>query len=260
MFLPDNTPIICNLPKDIEYADIFFLHDIHFGSELFDEQKWKLLKKKIQDNEFSYVCWVGDIMENAIPNSKSDMFTQKYSPAQQKEWAAQELFDLRDKTLAVVAGNHCYNRTTKVSGLYPLYDACMIAGVDNRYRNTIAFIDIGVGTSAKNAKKQIHYFGQIQHSAKDLKNYHSSDYTDGIDFFASGHDHEPKDKPRAKMVFDVHNKTVYKRNIEAINCGSFCNFGGYGARAAYRPQSDKMYSLRIYSGTKRMETIGFYLS
>lgn len=47
MFLPDNVPIICNLPRDIEYADIFFLHDIHFGSELFDEQKWKAVKKKI---------------------------------------------------------------------------------------------------------------------------------------------------------------------------------------------------------------------
>ena len=259
MFLPDNIPIICNLPKDAEYADIFFLHDIHFGSELFNEQKWKSLKKKIQDNELAYVCWIGDVMENAIPNSKSDIFTQKYSPAQQKEWATQELFELKNKTLSVVAGNHENNRTTKTCGLYPLYDVCILAGIDKKYRDTIAYLDIGIGTRKDQKTKQVHYFGQTQHVARENKNYGTSDFTDGIDFFAFGHDHEPKDRPRAKNVFDHHNKVIYKRNIENINCGSFCVYGGYGSKNAYRPQSDKMYKLRIFGGEKKMETTGFYL-
>ena len=259
MFLSDEIPIICKLPKDIEYADIYFLHDVHFGSGLFDERKWKSLKSKIQNDDFSYVCWIGDLMENAIPNSKSDIFSQTNSPSEQKEWATQELFDLRKKTLAVVAGNHCDNRTTKMCGLYPLYDACMLAGVDEKYRDTIAYIDIGIGTKRGAQSKQVHYFGQIQHKAKDLQNYGTSDYTDGIDFFAFGHDHSPKDRPRAKMVFDQHNKVIYKRNIENLNSGSFCKFGGYGAKGAYRPQSDKMYKLRIFSGEKKMESTGFYV-
>lgn len=158
-----------------------------------------------------------------------------------------------------MAGNHEKNRTTKVSGLYPLYDCCLFAGIGDKYRETIGFIDVGVGLKYGSKPKQVHYFGQIQHKAKDLKNYHSSDYTDGIDFFASGHDHEAKDKPRAKLVFDKHNKVIYKRNIECINCGSFCQYGGYGSENAYRPQSDKMYKLRIFGGEKKMETTGFYL-
>ncbi len=259
MFLPDNVPIICDLPRGIPYADIFFLHDIHFGSELFNEQKWKALKKKIQDNEYGYVCWVGDLIENAIPNSKSDMFTQKYSPAQQKEWATQEVFDLRKKTLSVVAGNHENNRTTKKCGLYPLYDICMLTGVDDKYRDTIAYLDIGIGTRKDAKKKQVHYFGQTQHVSRETKNCGFSDYTDGIDFYVFGHDHCPTDRPRAKMVFDHHNKIIYKRNVENINCGSFCTYGGYGAKGAYRPQSDKMYKLRIFSDEKKMETTGFYV-
>lgn len=258
MFLPDNIPILCNLPKDIGFADIFFLHDIHFGSELFNEQKWKSLKKKIQENDVAYVCWIGDVMENAIPNSKSDVFTQKHSPAEQKEWATQEIFDLRNKTLAVVAGNHESNRTTKTCGLYPLYDICMLAGVDNKYRDAIAYLDIGVG-KVQGKNKQVHYFGQIQHVSRETKNYGYSDYTDGIDFFAFGHDHCPNDRPRAKIVFDQHNKVIYKRNIENINCGSFCEFGGYGAKSAYRPQSDKIYQLRLFAKEKKMETVGFYV-
>lgn len=259
MFLPDTVPILCHLSKEIDYADVYFLHDIHFGSELFDEKKWKSLKAKIQNDDRAYVCWIGDLMENAIPNSKSDTFSQRFSPAEQKEWAIQELFDLRKKTLAVVPGNHEHNRTTKMCGLYPLYDACMIAGIDDKYRDTIAFIDIGVGKRKDCKNKQVHYFGQIQHVAKDLKNYSSADYTDGIDFFAFGHDHEPKDRPRAKLVFDHHNKIIYKRNVECLNSGSFCKYGGYGSKGAYRPQSDKMYKLRIFGGEKTMESTGFYL-
>jgi predicted phosphodiesterase len=247
------------LPRDIPYADIFFLHDVHFGSELFNEQKWKAFKKKIQDNEYAYVCWVGDLIENAIPNSKSNMFTQKYSPAQQKEWATQEVFDLRKKTISAVPGNHEHNRTTKNCGMYPLYDICMFAGVDDKYRDTIAYLDIGIGTRKDAKKKQVHYFGQTQHVSRETKNSSFSDYTDGIDFFAFGHDHEPKDKPSAKMVFDHHNKVIYKRNIENINCGSFCVYGGYGSKNAYKPQSDKMYKLRIFSDEKKMESTGFYL-
>jgi hypothetical protein len=134
----------------------------------------------------------------------------------------------------------------------------MLAGVDDKYRDTIAYLDIGIGIR-RDKKRQIHYFGQIQHVSRETKNYGYSDYTDGIDFFAFGHDHCPIDRPRAKMIFDQHNKVVYKRNIENINCGSFCSFGGYGTKGAYRPQSDKMYKLRIFGGEKKMETTGFYV-
>lgn len=259
MFLSDNIPILINLPVSVEYADIYFIHDIHFGSELFDERKWKKLKNIILNDDNAYVCIIGDVLENAIPNSKSDVFTQTHSPSEQKEWAIQEFKDFGAKILAVVPGNHEHNRTTKVSGMYPLYDVCLLAGMGEKYRDTIAYLDVAVGKYRGKTTRQTHYFGQIQHHAKDLKTIHSSDYTDGIDFFANGHDHKPKDEPKAKNVFDPHNKFIYKRNIECINCGSFCSFGGYGAKGAYRPQSDKIYKLRLFGNDKRMETTGFYV-
>lgn len=259
MFLRDNVPILITLPIEQEYAIIYFVHDLHFGSELFNEKKWEALKSIILNDENARVCFIGDLMENAIPNSKSDVMTQTHSPAEQKEWVTEQFVCFGDKTIAVVPGNHEHNRSTKMCGLYPLYDCCLLAGIGEKYRDTIAYVDIAVGKYHGKTNKQMHYFGQIQHNAKDLRYYHSSDYTDGIDFFANGHDHEPKDKPRAKMVFDPHNKMIYKRNIECINCGSFCDYGGYGAKGAYRPQSDKMYRLKIFGNEKQMETTGFYV-
>ena len=260
MFLSDNIPILIKLPNTKEYVDIYFVHDMHFGSELFNSKKWNKLKNIILNDDNAYVCFVGDMLENAIPSSKHcDVFSQTHTPAEQKEWVTQQFKDLAHKTIAVVPGNHEHNRTTKMSGMYPLYDCCLLAGIGEKYRDTIAFIDVALGKNGGRVNKLTHYFGQIQHVAKDLENYHSSDYTDGIDFFACGHDHKPKDRPRKKLVFDPHNKVVYERNVECINCGSFCKFGGYGAKGAMRPQSDKLYKLRLFGKAKTMETYGFYL-
>lgn len=259
MFLSDNVPIIHDCPHVWTHTNAYFLHDLHFGSELFDSKRWGKLKNQIINDAHAIVFWVGDLIENAIPNSKSDVFTQTHSPAEQKEWATQQLTDLKDKTAAVVPGNHCSNRTTKVCGLYPLYDCCLIAGMGEKYRDTFAIIDVGIGRIKPSSNKQFHYVGQIQHKAKDIKACCSADFTDGIDFFAYGHDHNPKDNPRAKLIYDKHRKTISKRNVEVINCGSMCGYGGYGAREAYRPQSDKLYSLTL-SGTERnIESRGFYV-
>ena len=44
MFQKDDVPVLINLPKSLDFADIYFIHDVHFGSPLFDNKKWELLK------------------------------------------------------------------------------------------------------------------------------------------------------------------------------------------------------------------------
>lgn len=80
---------------------------------------------------------------------------------------------------------------TKTCGLYPLYDCCLIAGIGEKYRDTIAFLNIAIGEIKPSSAKQIHYFGQLQHQAKDIKSVHSADYTDGIVF-------RKRSRPRSK--------------------------------------------------------------
>lgn len=260
LFLPDNVPICVNLPKDIQNANIYFISDLHYGDNGFNEDKWKLLIQKIDSEKNSYICWLGDLMQNAIPNSKSSVFEQNKTPTEQKEYITELFTKYKDKTLAVVSGNHCNNRSTKVAGLYPLYDCCLLAGIGDKYRDTIAFLDIGIGRHYKNPKTmQVHYYGQIQHNAKDLKTYCSADYTDGIDFLAYGHNHHPKDDPRAKYIFDKQRKSIYKQSIEVINTGSFCGEFNYATKNGARPQSDKLYVLTLFSGKKQMQTTGFYV-
>lgn len=255
--ISDYKPIIFNTPKENDYIKLYFLHDIHYGAELHDGKKWAAVKRRILDDPCAYCVFVGDAMENATPNSKSDVFYQTIAPHEQKMWFRDQLIDLKPRTIAVVDGNHERNRSTKTCGIFPLYDACVMAGIEDAYRPHFALVDIGVGTRAKEKKQQTRYFGYVVHRATNQVKFHSADMIDGIDFFAYGHDHNPADRPRGKLVYDSIRKELRQKDVEVINCGAYMAYGGYGADAGHRVTAQKMYTLTMYGKEKAIESQGF---
>jgi predicted phosphodiesterase len=258
----DMTPVLFNCPRDFRSVEIYPIHDLHYGNEQFDLAKWKRLKEEILSQPNRYCVLVGDLMEMAVPNSKSDVFSQTVPPDVQKEWISYEMEQLKERIIAVVGGNHEHNRATKLCGLYPLYDACCWARIQDRYRENFAVIDIGVGARSGVQQRQYHYVGFATHKAKELKNWSTVDTLEGFDFMLYGHDHDPKEHARAHLVYDTKNKNVLTKTVETVNCGSFLTYGGYAARAAYRPPADKLYKLVLCPKNdtdKQMKTIGFYL-
>lgn len=257
---PETTPIIFNCPKEHDTVELFPVHDLHYGNECFNLSKWNRLHDLILAEPNRYVVWVGDLMENAIPGSKSNPLMQQYSPQEQKEYITALFKELKKRTIAILDGNHELNRSTKMCGLYPLYDCAAIAGIETAYRSAYAVMDIGVGTDAHYMKgRQTHYVGFATHRAKSLKSFASADALEGFDFFLTGHDHEPTDHSRGKLVYDSRKHAVSFKSVDVVNCGSFLSYGGYGAQAGYRPKSDKLYKLVLHGGEKRIETVGFYL-
>ena len=256
-------PVVFDTNPEFDSVEIYFAHDIHLGSRQCDIQKWDKFKREILAEPNRFVVMVGDYCENVLVGSKGDIYEQTVPPASQKEWLSDQVYALRDKIIALVPGNHENNRITKTCGLYPVYDCAMMAGIGDRYRHEFALVDIGVGNNQRpNAKKtkQLRYFGFITHRLKDIKACNGSDFVDGIDFAAYGHDHEPKDHPRAKLVYDPQNKMVTQKTIEVIDSGSFLNYGGYAVSSGYRPLSAKIYKLVLTSGReKRMFTVGFHI-
>lgn len=255
----DYKPIIFDIDPDMEDVELHIVHDIHYGNAQHHAKQWNAFKDRVVRQRNAYVVFIGDMMENVIPSSKGDIFGQTASPQEQKEWLTDQLLDLKDKTICVLDGNHERNRSTKAAGLYPLYDCCVIAGIKERYRPHFAFVDIGVGRSAKNPNRQIRYIGYLVHKAKDMKNFSTADTVDGIDFMAYGHDHDPKDHTRAKLVYNSNSRTVSLKNVETINSGAFLVYGEYSVDNGYRPLSEKKYKLILHGGAKRIESVGYYL-
>ena len=82
----ETKPIIFNCPKEYETVELFPVHDFHYGNECFNLSKWTRLHDLILSEPNRFIVWVGDLMENEIPNSKSSTLTQRYSPQEQKEY------------------------------------------------------------------------------------------------------------------------------------------------------------------------------
>jgi hypothetical protein len=131
--------------------------------------------------------------------------------------------------------------------------------VEDKYRSTHAVVDIGFGHNKLHPARVV---GFVCHKAKDLKNFASVDALEGFDFMFSGHDHEPRDHARGHLCYDRQRREIKVKSVEYLNSGSFLTYGGYGARAGYRPKSDKMYKLVVRdcgNRQKRIETVGFYI-
>ena len=260
--LPDNKPILFNAPIEFDEIEIYAIHDLHYGNRQFNLDKWKKLKAEILSAPNRYCVMVGDMMEMAIPGSKSDCFYQTVPPEMQKEWISYEMGELKDRIIAVVSGNHEHNRATKICGLYPLYDACCWARIQDRYRENFAVIDVGVGKRTGVKTRQYHYVGFLTHKARDMKGWSTVDVLEGFDFMVYGHDHDPKEHARGHLIYDPYNKQLRTKSIETVNAGSFLEYGDYAARAAYRPPSDKLYKIILCprgNAEKRIRTVGFYL-
>ena len=255
----DYEPILLNTPKEFSQIEVYSIHDLHKGNRLFNDRKWEAVKAEILDAPNRYLVFVGDAMENAVPGSKSDIFEQICSPQEQKEWFAEQLTELRDRVLCVVDGNHERNRSTKLCGLYPLYDCALIAGIGDRYRPHFAFVDVGVGARKRDPSQQTHYVIYAVHKAKDTKQYSSVDFVDGVDAMLFGHNHSPADLPRGRLVYDTTLKQIRQKDVEVLNCGGYLTWGGYSADNAYRPNSDKLYKLVLRGDEKKLCTVGFYV-
>lgn len=251
-------PILINLPEDMTSVEIFLAADIHVGSAEFDEKRWEQFEEMLKQPN-SYVIFAGDQMEYATRSSKSDVYTQKLSPSQQKRWWIDHLRNYKDKVLCIVDGNHEFNRASKDADDFPLYDIALALGIEDRYRSEAAFVDIGVGDGGHGKGKQVRYVFRVCHQAKNNVNYGTADGFEGIDAFVSGHTHKPQDLPRPKLVYDTKNKSVAQKDVENIVCGHFLRYGGYGERAGYRPTSTKLYSVILSGKKKAIETRGFHI-
>ena len=62
---PETKPILFKTPGKFNSIEIYSIHDLHYGNECFDLQRWNALKKEILEQPNRYVIWVGDLFENA---------------------------------------------------------------------------------------------------------------------------------------------------------------------------------------------------
>lgn len=240
--------IVHKLDRSLEEIRIYPLGDVHVGSREFSLELWNKWKKMVMDDENGFVVLVGDLMDNALRNSKTNIFEATMMPHEQKEWLVTELKPMKDKIIGAVAGNHEY-RSMLESGSCPMYDILCKLDLEDLYRPNMAFMKINLGE--KNKERQFSYTFVLAHGASRGKVDKFGYAIDGMDVMITGHTHSAESPFPAKIVMDAHNEQVRLVGFTRIVVPSFAKMGGYALKGMYMPQDSGKIPVVILSGKEK---------
>jgi len=125
---------------------LYPLGDFHLGSAQCNEDFIRATVAEIKDNPEARWVGVGDMMENAVIGSKSDVYTQTLPPKEQMEHIVDILTPIKDKGLFLIAGNH-EQRTMRMVGLIPEQFIALQLGLPYKGFSCLAVFNL---TKAKN--------------------------------------------------------------------------------------------------------------
>ena len=240
--------IVHKLPKDMTHANIYPLGDLHIGSGEFNHKQWKRWLDMVAEDENGYFVINGDLMNNGVKNSKTNVYGELLRPREQKEWLKQALYPIKDKFLGGTSGNHELRSVNEVDDC-PLYDVLAKLDLEDLYRENMAFIKVNVGSRTKD--RQVSYNLVLTHGQSRSKTENFAYAIDGLDVFITGHDHQPKSRFPSKIVIDPHNEVVRVVGYTHITVPSFQNYGGYALRGLYLPQDNSKFPIIRLNGMEK---------
>jgi len=246
--------IVKTYPRETEYITLYPIADVHWGAEECMEKEFQAYLKKIAADPSAAVLLAGDLLNNGIKSSKTDVYRERYPPDVQKEMMIDLLWPIRDKIVAGVSGNHEY-RTVKESCQDVMKDIFVALQIRDRYEPDAAFVKISLGQ--KGNKKPVTYMIFMTHGSgggasgtyvEKQNRYHL--HIEGVDIAILGHSHDPDKKPSARLVLDSHNNKVFRRETCIFVCTSWLSYNGYPVRNQYPPKAFRPDTIRLDGRTK----------
>ena len=227
--LDDFTPIIRELPG--RTAKLYAIADVHLGSPQCELDEFIQFLAKIRREPDSYICIVGDLLNNAVRSSVSDVYAETMSPSVAVEYAAQLLAPIADKVIACVGGNH-ERRSRKEVDLDPLYEVMCLIRKPELYRPNMAFVRLNL-TNGKSRQK---YAIMMTHGKSLAKRNKFVSIVEGIDAAIVAHTHQPDVLMPSRIRFTTQNN-VEIHDVVSMTACSWLKPGGYSLSGMYPPQA-----------------------
>lgn len=233
--LDDFTPIIHTLPG--RTAKLWAVADVHIGAKEADLQGFESFLKRVEKDADSYVVIVGDLLNNAVRSSVSDVYAETMSPSQALDYAVKILQPIADRILGVVGGNH-ERRSRKEVDLDPLFAVCSMlrrsdgSTLQDVYRPNMAFLRINL----VNGSTRDHYAIMLTHGKTLNKRKQFVNVIEGIDAAITAHTHQPDVLMPSRIRFTSGNRVVFHEVVSLCAC-SWLESGGYSLSGLYLPQA-----------------------
>ena len=241
---------------DFDCIEILPLADLHLGDIHSNGQKILEWLKYIEETPNCYTILNGDICDNATRQSIGDVYASTLRPMEQLEQAVKLFGPIKDKILAVTAGNH-EARTYRTDGIDMTQVICNQLGLDC-YAPESALIFVQFGRqSAHRMYQPMLYTIYCVHGAgggrkEGSKANRLADLANIIDadIFLHSHTHLPLVMRNSYYRVDTRKCTAHKVDRLFLNTSSSLDYGGYGEAQAYKPNSLETPMI-ILDGRKR---------
>jgi hypothetical protein len=128
-----------NIPA--KRVNLYPLGDWHWGSRQCEIPFIKRVVNRVRDDPDARWFGMGDLIENAIIGSKSDVYLQRIPPKEQVEAVCDILTPIKDKALFAISGNH-EQRTMRLVGLSPDEIICSKLWIPYARHSCLAVIDL----------------------------------------------------------------------------------------------------------------------
>lgn len=213
------------------------------------------------EEENRFVIVNGDIINNAIKHSVSDIYSEKLSPTEALEKTIEVLEPIKDRILVIINGNH-EERTYRQSGISIMKIVAQRLGLEDIYADPAykLFLSFGNNQGRKNRKTTYTVYGKhggggARTVGGKLNYVDRMAHTTDADIFIHSHTHLPGAFRKTFFLSDYRNKKSTKKQRLFVNSSAFLLFGDYGEKKNYPPASTVYPYITLEGEERKMRAV-----
>lgn len=249
------------LSKDFKTVEVYTISDLHIGDARTDIASFKELLKYIMAEPNRFILLAGDLINNAIKSSVSNVYEEIMTPSAQKKWIVEQLEPVRERILGIVGGNHEY-RSTKEVDIDITESIADKIGKPSVYREDETLIKITFGKKGGRENKQQCYTIYLTHGAgggkrpgSSLNNIELLGLSIDADVYIMGHTHK---RMAYKSTFrrpDLRNNAIAETERLFVVSAAWQSYGGYAARKMLPPGARGSVPIILQANKKKAEAV-----
>ena len=256
--LNDFEMIIHKFPERHDIT-IIPIADVHLGARECMEQEFYEFINSIKETPDTYVVLCGDLLNNAVKSSVSNIYDEVYRPSEAKKIMAKVLAPIADRILCSVTGNH-ERRSSREVDDDPNYDIMCKMDLEHLHRENMAFMKLQFGELNGDGAKNPTYTIVVSHGASNgsmtggavNKNERFAAHIDNMDLFITAHTHRPLVTNPGKIYIDTRNNRVSVKPFKVVTATSWLNAGGYSLQKLMTPTSHVQQTITLRGTRKEM--------
>lgn len=251
-----------DLPQELKQIEIHTFADLHIGDKFANMDGIRERIEHIKNTPSAYCILNGDLMNNATKTSISDSYAEELTPMEQVEMCMELFEPIKDKIIAITAGNH-EKRTYNKEGIDITKLVAMQLKLASRYSPTSCMVFLRVGKAKETHGRnnvQVCYTiycthgsgGGRKEGAKAIRLADMASIIDA-DIYIHSHTHLPMIMKQGYYRVSLSNSSVARIDKLFVNTSAMLEYGGYGEAFEYKPSSQHCPVIYLDGSVKRFE-------